>query len=335
MNVKNIVAHKINKVQGAQDANIQYAGAELNVSDQKVIKFAKGVRDLYTKGTSKSFGNFEETESDNNFQGFLNEFNNDDVDFLSFTRKAVDNLKIHIQSQTLATGGYIVFMRYVEEAEYAMVLMLKDKKSPMFTSSLTLSDATHIDLDKLHAVVRINVSKMQADEQQYLSFTKNSRVKEFAEYFLKFIGCTDFTESKALTSTFVDQIKKYAKTKATNDDGTVDKAYKDKIINSAYTYCEEKYKDDLPVNIESLSRLLDPEEPTNFTDYIADNNIVLNTEFTPHKETIKRLKKYHFTGNGFSLRFDRDCIDTNIIIDKENKKLTINLTESDISELEL
>jgi len=335
MQLVNIVAHKINKAKNVISASIKWADELLINSDEKVLNFAESVRNLYTKGTAKSYGKFEESTSDNSFRRIMEKYLNSTYTFMEYTHELMELLKINMQQQPLATGGYVVFMHYVDTADYIMVVMLKDKSSLAFTDDLSLSNTSHIDLDKLHAVVRVNPAEMQAGNVTYLTFTSNhSNTKDIAAYFTNFVGCAEYTESKELTGTLVSTIKTFAKLEATDPNGDVDDGRRHKIIKTAFEYCDERRKSNKLVNIDALSRAMLPDEPDKLTNYISSNSIVLNTEFVPHTTTLRKLTMVQLTGKGYKFTFERDCVGQIFILDKENQTLTIPISEDDIKNLE-
>lgn len=210
MEIINSIAHKIIKeqIKGKHDSGMSPVEAEIIYRDdvfdpknQKVITLLEALLNVYKIG--KTFGSFDIDTDNHPFQLWVKGLQSTSYSkqvFIELTRKTVNRIKIHIEEENFATGGYLVFVHYRHNNQtYFLVVMIKDKGGLTFTSNMELTDVHQIDMDKLHQAARIDLHRFENGEEAYLSFLKGNQKKDITGYFTKALGCSDLIPSNEAT----------------------------------------------------------------------------------------------------------------------------------------
>lgn len=303
MELNHIVIHQIIKEQLGKPS-LKTSDALLPVNDDTNEFVEKIIKSYAAK--NPTYGVFEEDEVIYPFQGFAKKYLKDKK-FYDFSLTAMDILKKEINKST-TTGGYVVFIDYTEKkTDFLITIMLDNSTSfSVNDANLTLKKLKSLDIDKLARANRVNVTKWQNDEPQYLSFIKGTR--GISIYFQKFIGSTDLTSSKENTEKLKLAMANYM----------TEKKYKREQIRKVYSkvndYSVQKYDRDEDMEIKAISVLINEMEPDGFINYLNENedSEVSGTFRVTQKSHLKFLTKEIIKEKGYTLEFDRKLIGTKI-----------------------
>lgn len=303
MELNHIVIHQIIKEQLGKPS-LKTSDALLPVNDDTNEFVEKIIKSYAAK--NPTYGVFEEDEVIYPFQGFAKKYLKDKK-FYDFSLTAMDILKKEINKST-TTGGYVVFIDYTEKkTDFLITIMLDNSTSfSVNDANLTLKKLKSLDIDKLARANRVNVTKWQNDEPQYLSFIKGTR--GISIYFQKFIGSTDLTSSKENTEKLKLAMANYM----------TEKKYKREQIREVYSkvndYSVQKYDRDEDMEIKAISVLINEMEPDGFINYLNENedSEVSGTFRVTQKSHLKFLTKEIIKEKGYTLEFDRKLIGTKI-----------------------
>lgn len=286
------------------------------------------LRIVYNKKTGKSYGIFQPDDETYPFKKFLLQYIKNESDFASFSNKSMSLFKSKIDSANLATGGYVIFIHYkVNETNYLMVVMLSDKSGITINDeTLDLLDTTHLDLEKLHLAGRIDVDQWRTDvSEKYLSFVKGRKSGDGVSlYFREFLGCTDYTDPKKQSLILLQVIEDYGMKN--------EMSYNDKVQfkQRIFDYCEEKRKAGLPIYLEDLSYYIDEENPEAFLEFSNSEKYALNSGFEPHRDTIKKFRRYMGKDASLSISFESDLLGNRINYKADQKILEIKKLPIDL-----
>jgi len=301
MQLINAIGHKLQKER--QNKSILTTRDSVWDAKAPVIRLAETLQDLYGKKATKHWGTFESDTISYPFQTILNGHLNKKIDFVEFTKNATGILKSKIDTENWATGGYIVFINYKQSGEnFLLIVMLDDViGSAIDGNNISVDDATHLDLSRLHVGGRVNISKWNSDDERYLSFIKG-KGNEVSRYFRYFLGCTDYTTAKDSTLQLVNAARSYSKFKSFTSDQKI--AFEHKV----YQYCEERRHANLDIELSALSAVIEPENPNEFFEFANGEPHQVDTIITPDRTIYKRLQYITYNKGEFRISFPRTML---------------------------
>jgi nucleoid-associated protein len=330
MNIINSIAHKILKDQQESgkpkiEPIVQYRDDVFDLTNQKVITLIEALLKIYKTG--KTFGSFDADTDNHPFQTWLKNLEAEDYTkevFIELTRKTVNRIKIHIEKENFATGGYLVFVHYRNDNHnYFLVVMIKDKGGLTFTSDMDLEDVHQIDLDKLHQAARIDLDRFEKSEEAYLSFLKGNQKNDITGYFTKALGCTDLIPSNVATDNVFHLIDEVC----TNAGISERKSIRDNI----HDFLKQRHPN--PVSLEEIAAKLNTYLPLEFHNQFVEkansDDFRISQEFVPNLNALRKFKRVHFKAGAWDLSFDKNALGTTdsqaeIVFDAQEKSITIN-----------
>lgn len=298
MEVKNIVLHQILKELKGD--------ASLNCS-KKLITLSETVNEFVDKliknysSRNPTQGSFKEGEDLYPFQKKVKAYLFDD-DFLKFSTESMEILKKEINIST-TTGGYVVFVHYEDKKVDYIITAMLDKSAQFIVDdkNLDIEKLMTLDIDKLARANRLNVNRWENEEVQYLSFIKGTR--EISKYFIDFIGSTDITSSKQNLQQLKGEIDKYLRFIDVKGER------KEKIRENISFYLDKCFKNEIDVQLDSLSALIDNEKPNDFKTYINENEIEVSDNIRIHKRTDYEIFiRTKIKEDGYSLIFEKGLV---------------------------
>lgn len=274
-----------------------------------------------------TYGIFQDNEELYPFQKKVREYLTE-KDFIKFSSDSMRILKKEIDVSQ-ATGGYVVFIHYIEkQIEYIITVMLD--KSTQFSvddSSLDISMLETLDVDKVARANRININKLQDEEEQYLSFIKGTR--DVSVYFQKFIENTDLTSSRKNANNLKIALKQYLR------DNEYDEETKTIINNELRIYTNNQTTKDEDVKLEAISAIVNSSEPSNFITYIQGHEeLEVSGSFRGKKRDFDFFYRTTITENGYKLQFDKELL-KNKKIEIDGNRVIINDVPDQIIQTEL
>lgn len=270
---------------------------------------------------SPTYGAFNEDSANNPFQTYITTYFEDD-DFLSFSKKSMKTLEKAIDIPK-AKGGYVVFAHYNEnDQDFILTIMLDNSvKFIVDDSTLDIKKLLALDIEKVARANRVNRQRWTDNKENYLSFIKGTR--EVSSYFSKsFIGCTDLTSAKQNANHLQDAVTKYMKINEFTEDQKINARRKLK------DYTDRQISEDKDIKLNSISALLNTDNPTDFIDYIGDNGLEVSGSFRSTRPSdFKGFEIKTVKGNGYKLEYQMGA--DNVELDKISHKIIIsNLPDS-------
>lgn len=340
MDIINSIAHKIikEKQESGQphvEAVVQHRLDVFDSSNQKVITLIEALLKIYKIG--KTFGSFDTDTNNHPFQLWIKDLYSESYSkqaFIELTLNTVNRIKITIDKQNFATGGYLVFVHYRHNGQtYFLVVMIKDKGGLTFSPDMELTDVQSIDLDKLHQAARVDLNRFENGEEGYLSFLKGDQKKDIAGYFTEALGCTDLIPSNVATDTVFHLIEAIC-----FEAGLLEnKSIRDNI----HDFLKDRHPNS--VRLEEIAAKLNAQLPIEFHDSFIEkansDEFRISQEFVPNLTALRKYKKAHVKAGTWDLSFDKNALGTpeseaEIIFDANERSLTINnLTQKLIDEL--
>lgn len=312
MNVKKMVIHTLEKQVGYKSKLIQ-APKELLITPLHQ-EFMDNVRGVYYKKSNPIYGIFNPAKDEFPYQSLLQGYLDGSIEFLDFTTKAIRHFQYVIDSVTQASGGYVLFCHFDSTEEFVATIMLNDKLSYMITDQMDLNQNSSLDIEKLDVANFTNCDKWANADDIYLSFTRGK--KDVSQYFMRFIGCTNYTSAKETSENLKKALNDYLDAQGYSKDK------KDKIKSSVFAYCENRMKAKQDLNLGFISSLVDHDEPHLFQEYASTEKYQISANFKGHK-TLRNLKYYGFKSEEFSIEFDSRLLGGQIKYDEKKNQLLV------------
>ncbi len=325
LNLSNVILHQLSK--NEQDELVVHFRSEslqLNSSSENLV--AELHRVFHSKA-GKGFGSFK---SDSEFQHWLQQLHNNELDFYQFSQQSVTRLKDELSKYPFADEGFVVFAQYQSLAtDYLFIALLPTKHSLKVTEGLDISATDYLDISKMDIAARIDLSAYQTDRDsnRYLSYIKGRVGRKVADFFLDFMQAEVGLDTKQQNQVLMQAV----------DDFCTDSQFEKQEVNEykkqVYDYCSEQIKSGDEVQIRELSGEL-PQSPdgSSFLNYTQEQGYELEESFPGDRATVRKLTKYVGAGGGLNISFDSLLLGERIFYDPQTDTLTIKGTPPNLKD---
>ncbi|WP_291329959.1 nucleoid-associated protein [Desulfovibrio sp. UCD-KL4C] len=308
MNIKNIIVHNLIKDSDEQAPECKFREDELNKNDKHIITMCEELLALYSRKSTLGIGSFEPDTKEFYFSLDLKKFHENKTNMVTFSVDAMKRLESRVKSKIKARGGYVLFVYYtLNESTYLLAAMIRDKEGSTIDKKLNIIKNMHLDLDKLHVCCQVNITKWLNKEDTYLTFIKGIQ-STTPQYFLEFIGCNEFTDSKTQTQTLYTAFNAHCSERKYSSD-TVERL-KENIFN----YCKEQHKLGRPIRLETISRIMNEDKPEEFVEFINKKSYKVSSSFAVHAISLRRFKRYSGHNKKITISFDSELWDKQVKI---------------------
>jgi nucleoid-associated protein len=302
------------KEQYSRDVSLKLRPALLDPS-AKVVSLLDQVRKLYNSRSGRGYGQFE---PDRFLTRELHDLSDDPQDFVEFTSRCMGDLASRVEEVNLATGGYVIFVRYEQSGDdFFMIVMLKSTPGLTFDDALEILDVEHLDLNRLHFAARVNLTEWDNDGDRYISFVKG-RATDISSYFKAFIGVAELSEGAENTRQLINAVKDYCEEIGLGAEEAED------LKRRVHGYCEHKAKAGDPLLLEDLSSFMDGDQPTHFLEFANEREI--SDEIDLDRKSLRTLVKYYGRDSDVSVSFAAKAYRNRVRYDAEQDILTIHPT---------
>ena len=217
MELNYAVVHDLRKESGTLEAQEHLATALLSVQDPVVVELVtKIVRLIGQRENTAYYGVFRDdpasTRVPDIIKGYCGHEEPASDRFLYLTKACMIALKDRAQSQSFATGGYLLFADYINvDRRFLLVAMIKQRDG-ITMRGLVPTSITELDLSKLHQVARISFDRLSEYEEApedredltYLTFVSPPQNRQVAGYFIAALGCEQGTASATATNAAIE-----------------------------------------------------------------------------------------------------------------------------------
>lgn len=266
---------------------------------------------LYNR-TSDSSGTFGSNPNVHVFPVRFSEYLQGALAFSDLSSATVDLIANQMAASRLANGGYALFLRYRElPNDFLLIAMLKLKHGAgIDEDSLSLQPTLNIDLDLLNEAARINITRLQINEEPYLTFIKGSRkATEVTEYFRKALSCQNYTNAAEQTKQLIQAADDFVKQR--DDLATDEQKQHERLETRRRLFdCLQQNRDE--ITLATAAAAIYPAEPNEF---VAFSQSVIDGErkykfdgrFKPDRKATQSLRR--ITGSIGTVRLSFDVAD--------------------------
>ncbi len=278
------IVHRITKENGLTVVHPRKNLLELT---SQVLKLACSVAELYGSAGNKKHGIFEDPKPGvSSFSTSLEKYYKGEIDLVELSLEAANQLQEKMKDVPFAKGAYVLFFEWQSAGwRHFYVVMLTDKDgSAIDPEKLDVNDAIHIDLDKLRVAGRINFNEWIAKaDKQYVSILTGRGLGDVSKYFRRFLGIDEKVDEKHETTKLIDYFKEFYREEQWSREKA--NAVSDHLNDHLKTLAKEQR----PMFLEDISRIIDPENDTAFTNFLKKKKYEVSSEIVPHKDTLRRL----------------------------------------------
>jgi nucleoid-associated protein len=319
MPIRHCIVHLIDKKPDGSPAVLHARDTELQAS-QAIEHMLADLNESYNAKQGKAWGFFHAESGAHPFSGWLKEYLDNDKDFTSFTRTAVEHLQKLMEESNLSTGGHVVFAHYQQGmTDYLAIALLHHSEGVAVNDALDVTPSRHLDLGQLHLAARVNLSEWQNNKQskQYISFIKGKNGKKVSEYFRDFIGCQEGVDGPGETRTLLKAFSDFVESEDLPEEDAREKT------QALVDYASSQSKMGEPMALEELSGLIDEERPRAFYDHIRNKDYGLSPEIPADKRTLNQFRRFTGRAEGLSISFEAHLLGSKIEYDEEAGTLII------------
>ncbi len=152
--------------------------------------------------------------------------------------------------------------------------------------------------------------------EDYLVLAMSRTAAKNGDIFSKMLGYQNSIDTEKETETLLETLEKYTK--------KIEGKEAAQCRKKAYDFCVEQQQIGEPVQIEQLSNYIDENEPQRFASFAREEqSINSEAEFRPDNRKLKHLVRFTGKGNGMSLSFSSDLIQSSVHYNPANDTLTI------------
>jgi len=297
--------------------------------DHRLERLVDEILKIYGKSVNNGYGTFDADEVVYPFPELLTDYVKNVSNFIAFSGISTGLISAKMAEEFFSTGGYALFLRYTNLGQdWLLIAMLKLKPGiGVDEQTLELSDTLSLDIDHLHEAARIDLGKWQANTQPYLSFIKKRQGGEDVSlYFRTALGCTEYTDAKHHTEQMHQAFDAYCEQNGWNREQKIHGQQR------IYDYCEARHKADEPVNLISLSAVIDDQNPEAFSAFVRENDFEIGETFKPHRSTYVRLNRVQRSFGSVKVSFDVQDITDGRVSLSEDDALVINNVPAELIE---
>jgi nucleoid-associated protein len=327
MKINHIIIHELEKEGGILGAKLETYDSTIDHTDVRVLKLVNEINNRY-KNKNEIYGVFDK-ENPTTFHDSFNSYFNDNLsetEFIKFSKLASEDLRIRIDNNAPAKGGYLIFVNYEALRKFVGVFLVRNtlglsfntKNKKQKNKTFNIDNVKHIDFENLAMACRINTEAYRNTEIRYLSFI-NSKSDEMSKYFTRWISSSDTETNQADTLLFFNLMSKIEIpiNKVTGE--KYDRVeFLDTIYKNVYSSADKL------VNVRNLSESFF-ESPEFLSNYMEEKEIKINGEFKPHSTTFKKFIEINVKADKVELSFPNSIyktivkvIGSQIIIESEN-----------------
>lgn len=320
MELNKIIIHELSKASGSNETEL-ILSEDLVIIDNNSIGLVDALNKSYNSDRVlyAVFDNSEGRYFPEKFREYKESDKNIE-DFIDFTRHVVGNLESLIKPVTLATGGYFVFAEYTSNTyDFLGVFLIRDTEGKTLSkteNSFSIDSIEYVDTSNLAMACRINHSKYDANEENYLSLTQ-LRQQEISEYFKNWISIEQIESSSEYTRQLYDIISQIVR--PTNPD-TENEYEIETFRNLVYNFASSS--PNRTINLRELSQHF-YEDPDKISNYALENDIPIDTEFRYNSKQLKKFIKLEVNRDGINFKISRGAFDDKVRFSDEDESLVI------------
>ena len=311
--IKHVIYHYLKKNTRECQAIVDFSeSGEIDLNNEEYNALFTLIKNNYQNALGKRYGKFESDTINYPVPNILEEYLKEQK-FEDFSKMMMKILEKNIKNESLAKGGYVVFIDYEEnEHNYILIAIMNEIKG-FYDDNWILKGRDYWSIDKMRYAGRIDLTLWQDTNniENYVSFLKGKG--EVSLYFKNFLGCNDIVDPKKETSKLVKNIIDFSKNEG------LSLAEEICFFRNVNEYLKNLSEKGQALDLDHFSGHVYSEKAENLKEYLlVDSCGPVSTDFVPVKSELSNLTTINLQGEGWKLTFDRDLLDLTIFV-KENQ----------------
>ncbi|SFO04117.1 nucleoid-associated protein [Formivibrio citricus] len=307
----NLIIHKLCKEMHGP-ASIELRQQEMTVSPL-ARQLVDQLSELYSAKAGKGYGKFEEDENSFPLPRLLRGLVQDQsLDFGELTRQMMQNLLERVQSEPLASGGYVLFARVRNgaAADFLLVAIISEARGTALTAGLEMVESPYLDLANLRVAGKIDLAAWLSDSGRYISFLKGRT--EVAQYFKQFLACNDVVAALKETQKLIKGIEQFAEAQQMEPEA------RNQLFEEAHRYLDDLGENDLPWSVDTVVNQLCPDAPEALRATLKSEELALSEGCIPDRRAIRPLLRFKASAPNWKLEFNRNSLRSGDVIYNRN-----------------
>ncbi len=314
MTVKHCIIHGLSS-SGDKEIQLNLRDKE-NLNEGPVISLFTQLRQSLQRSATRQYGWFDPEQGDNPLPGWLSKYSQQELGFVSLSQKMTEQLKLTLAESEEPFSAHLLFVvEELMEHEYLYVFWINHSDAQFIDSQLQVENLSYVNGGKLNYVLKLDFSQWAIkDWQQYLTIQTSRSSKELTHAFTKFSGFISGVNLQQQTDEFLSIVDQYAQ--------SLDKDESNSTKNTVVNYCVDQDMQGNPINFDSLSQVLNENEPEKFANFVSENQEIPQKEIYAHRNSLKKYVRFYGREKDLSISFSSDRMDDNISFNPETGSLT-------------
>ena len=303
--ITDLVVHKLIKDQhGPASISLRSGACVVTASAQR---FIDEISQHYADKLGKGYGKFEDDETSFPTPRLIREYLAQQMDFATLSRQMMEHLRTCVETEQLASGGYVLIARLRSSLlDQMLVALITEAMGTAITDSLEIVDSPHLDFSNLRVAGRIDLLAWQNGAERYISFLKGR--SDVAQYFKMFLGCNDVVIALKETQKLVKTLSHFADTQA------LAQGARDELMQRAHGYLDELGESSTPVSLDEVAEKVWPDAPAHLRSALNDEASGLSSGFVPDRRAIRPLVRFKANAPQWKLEFDRASLRSGAVV---------------------
>lgn len=335
MQVTEATIHRIQKVahtSGEGSATTQIREGDLPIDDT-LLTVSRDLLALYNR-SSDSQGTFGNDRDVHIFPQRLAAYLAEDLDLQAFSEATINLIVAQMERSRLANGGHALFLRYREPPnDFLLIAMLKLKPGAgIDEDTLELLPTLNIDLNLLNEAARINITRLQASTEPYLTFIKGAKkAAEVTEYFRAALACTNFTVAAEQTRQLIAAVDDFVAQREDLAGDDEKQAEKHDARRRLYDCLRQNSEE---VTLTTVAAVVFPQHREEFETFAivtdaGERKYPFNLRFRPDKRIVQTLKRISASMGSIRVSFDVSDVAAGVVSYDPRQNALIILNPSD------
>ncbi len=322
MELKKIIIHELIKEQKLTLANEYLSSSVYDINGDTIDLADRLNRSFIRDSITYAIFKIEEGDKFPNYFSHYQLSGQQNLDFVTFTRSAIMNLKQIISPIIFASGGYFVFAEYQEgNINYVSVFLIRDEKGLVFRKKqdgkgFEINSVSHLNTSKLAMGCRINIDRYKNNDGKYLALIKN-KSRELSDYFNRWISTDQPESSSEYTDTLYQIVSNITPpiNPETGNNYEIDE-FRKKVHDYVNNHPSKM------VNVSELSYYFYHDNDT-IPFYAQENNFPIDSEFKADGRKLRKFWRLEVNGDGIQLKFSRGDLNTKVRFSEENPDMIL------------
>lgn len=311
-----VVIHEVRK-KAQENLTVLDLSATLAPQNLEIMeKLVESINTVYSASPSIKNTHFN-PNADTEFSTFLKRYLQEvsDVSFYNFSVEAMQALKVLMEAELLATGGFYCFADYTDFGRRCVVVVLLRRKGGFnfvkVGNTFTASGAESLNFDKIATGFRLNVGIYEDDADARNSIALiTSQQDQLSSYFKRWVSVAEIISNTMNTRKLVDLVKQLPM--PVDENGANQFPSEDAFRKACYYYVEQSPQKRVSL-MDMGAHFYGEERRETLLEIAEQQNIIIDNEFKRDKTAWQRVISIRASIPGLQLVLDHDKMNDGLV----------------------